>query len=47
MTAKQHMPYKSGSNGYNHQSSRKTLIFVSLCILLITLFSTLALFSML
>jgi len=32
-------PYKTGENGYNRQSGRKTLLFVGICVTLVVLFS--------
>lgn len=40
-------PYKTGDTGYNRQSGRKTLLFVGICISLITIFSILILLSIL
>jgi len=38
-TASQTFPYKTGDQGYNRQSGRKTLFFVGMCVALIVLFS--------
>lgn len=43
----QNFPYKPGDEGYNRQSGKKTLVFVGICIALITLFSLLTLISLL
>lgn len=42
----QNFPYKTGNEGYNRQSGKKTLAFVGICIALITIFSILALSSL-
>lgn len=39
-------PYKTGDEGYNRRSGKKTLVFVGICITLVTLFSILALVSL-
>lgn len=48
MTAQktQNFPYKTGDEGYNRQSGKKTLAFVGICITLVTIFSILAISSL-
>jgi len=43
----QNFPYKTGEEGYNRQSGKKTLAFVGVCIALIAIFSILAISSLL
>lgn len=42
----QNLPYKTGDGGYNRQSGKKTLVFVGICIALVTLFSILTLITL-
>lgn len=46
MKPAENFPYKTGEKSYNRQSGRKTLIFVGICIGLVTLFSILTLLSL-
>jgi hypothetical protein len=40
-------PYKTGDEGYNRRSGKKTLVLVGICIALVTIFSILAVISVL
>lgn len=42
----QNFPYKTGDEGYNRRSGKKTLVFVGICIALITIFSILSVINL-
>jgi len=44
-TDQQTTPYKTGPQGYNRRSGQKTLVFVGICITLVTILSILSILA--